>query len=144
MTFANLKTAAALGFILGAVALGFIPLLWLGIAHGFSAVDAYLPRVVAFTLKQAFLSTALSLLIALPVALAFARRQFWGRDVLLRIFSLPLALPAIVAILGIVGIYGNNGILGGYFSIYGLSGIVFAHVFFNMPMAVRLILTRLE
>jgi thiamine transport system permease protein len=140
----NLPLAIALGFILGAVALGFLPLLWLGIGQGAFRLDDYLPRVVEFTLKQAFLSTVLSVLIALPVARAFARRQFLGREFLLRVFSVPLALPAIVAILGIIGVYGSNGVLGGIFPIYGLTGILFAHVFFNMPLAVRLMLTRLE
>lgn len=131
-------TATALGFVLSAVACGFFPLLWLGFAQGFTAFDAYLPRVIAFTLLQAFLSTALSLAISLPVARALARRDFRGRDMLLKLFFLPLALPAIVAILGILGVF------SGSISIYGLHGIVFAHVFFNMPLAVRLILTRLE
>ena len=140
----NLPLAIALGFILGAVALGFLPLLWLGIGQGAFRLDDYLPRVVEFTLKQAFLSTVLSVLIALPVARAFARRQFLGREFLLKVFSVPLALPAIVAILGIIGVYGSNGVLGGIFPIYGLTGILFAHVFFNMPLAVRLMLTRLE
>ncbi len=141
--FWKLTLAIALGFILGAVALGFLPLLWLGFGQAFH-IDDYLPRVVVFTLKQAFLSTLLSVAIALPVALALARRQFFGREALLRIFSVPLALPAIVAILGIVGVYGNSGPFGGLFSIYGLKGILLAHVFFNMPLAVRLMLTRLE
>ena len=141
--FRNLTLAIALGFILGAVALGFLPLLWLGFGQAFH-FDDYLPRVVAFTLKQAFLSTLLSVAIALPVALALARRQFFGREALLKVFSVPLALPAIVAILGIVGVYGNSGPFGGLFSIYGLTGILLAHVFFNMPLAVRLMLTRLE
>lgn len=140
----NLRLAIALGFILGAVALGFLPLLWLGIGRGAFRFDDYLPRVVEFTLWQAFLSTVLSVLIALPVARAFARRQFLSREFLLKAFSVPLALPAIVAILGIIGVYGSNGMLGGIFPIYGLTGILFAHVFFNMPLAVRLMLTRLE
>jgi thiamine transport system permease protein len=142
--FRNLSLAIALGFILGAVALGFLPLLWLGFGQGAFQFDDYLPRVVAFTLKQAFLSTLLSVAFALPVALALARRQFFGREALLKIFSLPLALPAIVAILGILEIYGNSGPFGRLFSIYGLTGILLAHVFFNMPLAVRLMLTRLE
>ena len=140
----NLKIAIALGFILGAVALGFVPLLWLGVGQGLTRFDSYLPRVAIFTLEQAFLSTLLSVVIALPVARGLARRQFFGREILLKLFSLPLALPAIVAILGIVGVYGNGGMLGGIFPIYGLSGILFAHVFFNMPLAVRLMLTRLD
>ena len=144
MSLQSLKIAAALGFILGAVAFGFLPLLWLGYSNGFSGFDAYLPRVVEFTLEQAFLSTLISITIALPVALALARREFVGRDALLKLFSVPLALPAIVAILGIIGVYGNNGALGGIVPVYGLSGILLAHVFFNMPLAVRLMLTRLE
>lgn len=144
MILGNLRLAIALGFILGAVALGFLPLLWLGIGRGAFRFDDYLPRVVEFTLWQAFLSTLLSVLIALPVARAFARRQFLGREFLLKVFSVPLALPAIVVILGIIGVYGSNGMLGGIFPVYGLTGILFAHVFFNMPLAVRLMLTRLE
>ncbi|HQX83861.1 MAG TPA: thiamine/thiamine pyrophosphate ABC transporter permease ThiP, partial [Aestuariivirga sp.] len=66
--FWKLTLAIALGFILGAVALGFLPLLWLGFGQAFH-IDDYLPRVVVFTLKQAFLSTLLSVAIALPVAL---------------------------------------------------------------------------
>ncbi|MGB9142356.1 MAG: thiamine/thiamine pyrophosphate ABC transporter permease ThiP, partial [Aestuariivirga sp.] len=144
MRFRNLGLALALGFILGAVALGFLPLLWLGLGQWAFHYDDYLPRVVLFTLKQASLSTLLSAVIALPVALAIARRHFFGRDALLKIFALPLALPAIVAILGILGVYGASGPFGGMISIYGLSGILLAHVFFNMPLAVRLMLTRLE
>jgi thiamine transport system permease protein len=137
-------TATALGLILLAVAGGFVPLLWLGLANGTTSFDAYLPRVVAFTLKQAFLSTLISITIALPVALALARREFMGRGLLLKLLSVPLALPAIVVILGIVGVYGNSGPLGGIFPVYGLSGILLAHVFFNMSLAARLMLTRLE
>ena len=144
MTFRNLSLTLALGFILSAVALGFLPLLWLGFGQGMMRFDSYLPRVASFTLEQAFLSTLLSVVIALPVARGLARRQFLGRDILLKIFSLPLALPTIVVILGIVGIYGNSGVFPGIFPIYGLPGILFAHVFFNMPLAVRLMLTRLD
>ena len=46
----NLTLAIALGFILGAVALGFLPLLRLGLGQTFH-FDDYLPRVVLFTLK---------------------------------------------------------------------------------------------
>jgi thiamine transport system permease protein len=47
-------------------------------------------------------------------------------------------------VLGLVGVYGNSGWLPGVFPIYGLPGILLAHVFFNMPLAVRLMLTRIE
>ena len=61
---------------------------------------------------------------------------FPGRAMLLRLLSLPLALPAIVVIIGIIEVYGARGWLGGLFDIYGLQGILLAHVFFNVPLAI--------
>jgi thiamine transport system permease protein len=78
-----------------------------------------------------------------PVARALARRRFPGRGIIIRLLVLPLALPAIVTVLGIVEIYGTRGWLGGLFDIYGLQGILLAHVFFNFPIAARMILARL-
>jgi len=115
-----------------------------------SAFDPYLVRVVRFTLWQALLSTLLSVVPALFVARALARHpRFFGRGLILQLFALPLALPAIVAALGILALYGNAGyfagLLGGgnWPGIYGLSGILVAHVFFNLPLATRLFLEAL-
>ena len=114
---------------------------------------AYIGRVLRFTLLQAIASTMLAVAPALFVARALARRaDFTGRSLLLRLFALPLALPAIVAVLGIVEIWGQQGYanrilqaLGmGRIDIYGLGGILLAHVFFNLPLAARLFLTSLE
>ncbi|WP_082475482.1 thiamine/thiamine pyrophosphate ABC transporter permease ThiP [Rhizobium sp. Leaf341] len=129
-----------------------------GISAGAGATsdmfDAYLWRVARFTLAQAGLSTLLSIAFAIPVALALARRRhFPGRIWIVRLMALPLGLPALVAALGIVGIWGRQGIandllalldLGRPIAIYGLTGILVAHVFFNMPLAVRLLLSGLE
>lgn len=117
--------------------------------------DDYLWRVIRFTLWQAGLSAALSVGLAIPVARAIARRPvFPGRMLLLRLFALPIALPALVVVLGIVEVWGRQGwigdalralgIAGGSPNIYGLTGILLAHVFFNMPLAVRLLLMHLE
>ncbi|MGN6550513.1 MAG: thiamine/thiamine pyrophosphate ABC transporter permease [Pararhizobium sp.] len=119
-----------------------------------TAFDAYVWRVTRFTLLQAGLSTLLSLVFALPVASALARRQaFPGRRWLVRLLAVPLGLPQIVASLGIIEIWGRQGLLnlawtatglGAPVSIYGLAGILIAHVFFNMPLAARLMLFELE
>ncbi len=116
--------------------------------------DAYIWRVTRFTLLQAVLSTGLSVLVAIPVARALARQaRFPGRVWIVRLMALPLGLPALVAALGLIGIWGRQGILNNGLSflgleqpvsIYGLSGILLAHVFFNLPLAVRLMLTGLE
>ncbi len=135
----------ALGFLALALAAGFLPVLWMGAAQGFSRFDSYILRVLSFTLLQAGLSAAISIAIGLPLARALARRQdFPGRRLIVRLLNLPLALPAIVVIIGIIEVYGARGWLGGIFDIYGLQGILIAHVFFNFPLAARLLLAELE
>jgi ABC-type sulfate transport system permease component len=62
----------------------------------------------------------------------------------------PFILPVIVAVLGLLAIFGRAGWLNagleaigaGTISIYGLTGIVLAHAFLNLPLAVRLICRR--
>lgn len=116
--------------------------------------DQRLFQVTRFTLYQAALSTMLSILPALVVARAISRHpRFPGRALLLRLFAIPLALPAIVAALGVLALYGRAGILaeplsaltgGSWPGIYGMSGILIAHVFFNLPLATRLFLEALD
>ena len=130
--------------VIGALVLaGFLPVLLIGLREGLARADPYLLHVAGFTLLQAGLSTILSLAVAIPVARALARRRFPGRELIIRLLALPLALPAIVTVLGIVEIYGSRGWFGGIFDIYGLQGILLAHVFFNFPIAARMMLIRL-
>lgn len=101
-----------------------------------------------FTLTQASLSALLSVGLAVPVARALARRRFAGRRLLIALLGAPFILPVIVAILGLLAVFGRAGWLSallGLFGlepvqIYGLHGVVLAHVFFNLPLATRLIL----
>ncbi len=129
--------------IIALVLAGFLPVFLIGLKEGLAPADPYLLHVAGFTLLQAGLSTVLSLALAVPVARALARRRFRGRGFIIRLMALPLALPAIVTVLGIVEIYGTRGWLGGLFDVYGLQGILLAHVFFNFPIATRMMLIRL-
>jgi len=113
--------------------------------------DSYLGSIVRFTLWQATLSTVLAVGLAIPTARALSRQTtFWGRGALLKLFALPLALPALVGVLAILGLWGRSGWINQLtgdilnFSIFGLPGILIAHVFFNLPLATRLLLTSLE
>ena len=116
-------------------------------------LDPYYRHVTAFSFYQAFLSTVLSIGLAIPVAHALSRRHFPGKALLLKLFATTLVLPVLVGVLGIISIYGNSGLIAqilngfGYqlpFSIYGLNGILLAHVFFNLPFATRLLLQSLQ
>ncbi|OUS19481.1 thiamine/thiamine pyrophosphate ABC transporter permease ThiP [Rhodobacterales bacterium 59_46_T64] len=101
-----------------------------------------------FTVVQAGLSALFSIALAVPVARALARRRFWGRGALITLLGAPFILPVIVAILGLLAIFGRGGLLNAGFAelglpavqIYGLHGVVLAHVFFNLPLATRIIL----
>ena len=57
------------------------------------ALDPYVLGVLRFTVWQAFLSAAISVLLAIPVARALARRPaFPGRALLVRLLGLPMVV----------------------------------------------------
>ncbi len=115
--------------------------------------DVWIQRVIKFSIWQAALSTGLSVGLAIPVAIALSREpRFIGRQSLLNVFSLSLVMPTLVAIFGIVAVYGRTGWANGWlqqlglpeFNLYGLNGILLAHVFFNLPLATRIFLVALD
>lgn len=150
----SLLALGAIALLVGGAFLGLLVQAggdWDGAAGAF---NAYLFRVARFTLWQAALSTTFSVIPAIFVARALARHPaFPGRGLILGLFAVPMALPAIVAALAILALVGRAGYLapllssltgGDWPGIYGLSGILAAHVFFNLPLATRLLLEALQ
>ncbi len=117
-------------------------------AGGAFALGAGDLAAIRFTLLQAVLSALVSVGLAIPLARALARRRFPGRRLLITLLGAPFIVPVIVAVLGLLAIYGRSGLLSlgagalgfGWPGIYGITGVVLAHVFFNLPLATRLIL----
>jgi thiamine transport system permease protein len=141
------RTGAALAALVALAVLG--PLLAVALAaEGPARLGPADAAAIRFTLVQAALSAFVSVVAAIPIARALARRRFAGRRVLVALMGAPFILPVIVAVLGLLAIFGRAGWLNaaleglgaGTISIYGLSGIVLAHVFLNLPLAVRLLL----
>ncbi|MDJ1159638.1 ABC transporter permease subunit [Chelatococcus sp. SYSU_G07232] len=143
----------ALALVLGVVAAA---LAGLALAAGPSLPVVpwgYVGGVVAFSLWQALVSTILSLALGAGLALALARRtRFAGRTLLIAAMNLATVLPAIVVVFGVVTVFGRAGWLGegmralGFDMgswLYGLPGILIAHVFFNAPLAARVFLAGL-
>ena len=105
-------------------------------------------RALRFTVTQAFLSALISVALAIPLARALARRRFPGRDILTTLLGAPFLLPVVVAIVGVIAVWGRSGWISdtlvwfGFspLNVYGLPGVLIAHVFFNLPLAARLIL----
>ncbi len=116
--------------------------------------NRYIQNVVWFSIWQAGLSSLLAIGLAIPVAFSIARQaQFPGRSHLIRLFSISLVIPSVVAVFGLIAVFGNNGWLnkllsfGGFtnqISIYGITGILLAHIFFNLPLSARIMLQTLE
>lgn len=115
--------------------------------------DSYLHHVLAFSFEQALLSALFSVLPSILLARALYRRRFPGRALLLRLCAMTLVLPVLVAVFGLLSVYGRSGWLAHLcallgleyrFSPYGLQGILLAHVFFNLPLATRMLLQALE
>lgn len=115
--------------------------------------DDYLQHLILFSFGQALLSTVLSIFFGLLLARALFYKPFLGKKWLLKLMSLTFVLPALVAIFGLIGIYGSSGWLAWLANlfgilwqghIYGLSGILIAHLFFNIPLAAQLFLQSLQ
>lgn len=132
----------------------FLPLLTL-LATGWqdggqtrALLDARTLGILRFTLLQAALSALLSVLPAVFVARALARRGFRGRALLERLLALPVLVPALVAGSALLVLFGRRGFMAellgwaglSWPSIYGLPGILLGHVFLNLPLAVRILL----
>lgn len=140
--------------VVGLVAGGFIALMSFdGGPPTLLSIGPYLWRVLAFSVIQATLSTVLSLMLGIGLALALARRRFPGRDVVLAALSTTMVLPTIVAVFAVFAVYGRSGWLAeglawfGWesgFSIFGYPGILIAHVFLNGPFVARITLDGLN
>lgn len=138
-----------------AVALAaFLALWWNAPQDDWVAVwqDSYLWHVVRFSFWQAFLSALLSVIPAIFLARALYRRRFPGRLALLRLCAMTLILPVLVAVFGILSVYGRQGWLATLCQSLGLGGpfrptackVFCWPMCFNLPMASRLLLQALE
>ena len=139
---AGLALTLVLGLVFGTLAASALR------AEGPGALAAADIAAIRFTVLQAALSAALSCLLAVPVARALARRRFPGRGLLITTLGAPFILPVLVGVLGLLTIFGRNGLVNLTLAqvglppvqIYGLPGVLLAHVFFNLPLATRLLL----
>jgi thiamine transport system permease protein len=137
----------AAGLAILALNLGALGAVWAR-AEGLGRLGPADWAAVRFTLLQAGLSALLSVALAVPVARALARRAFPGRRLLILLMGAPFVLPSLVAVAAILAVFGRAGLVNQGLAVlglppvspYGLQGVVMAHVFFNLPLAVRLIL----
>ena len=114
------------------------------------STDYYIGTLI-FTVYQAALSTAATLILALPCAYVMARYRFVGKSLLLSLATLPFVLPTVVAALAFMSLFGQRGLLNDLlttlFSLdYSpiqlertLTIVIIVHVFYNFAIALRII-----
>ncbi|WP_127142409.1 thiamine/thiamine pyrophosphate ABC transporter permease ThiP [Pelagibacterium montanilacus] len=102
---------------------------------------------------QAGLSTILSLLTGFILAWSLDRLRFPGRALVVGMLSSALVLPSLVVVAGLIAVWGRAGWINALLdhlgtsigsSVFGLEGIVLAHVILNGAFAARIMLDRLE
>jgi len=76
---------------------------------------------VFLSLKVALLAVIVITFIGLPLARLMARVEFYGKDVLESIITLPLVLPPSVIGYGLLVVIGKNGLIGKILSSIGLT-----------------------
>lgn len=147
---AGASVAAAIALLIAALLIA----LWVAgqrfATTGSNVTDiGYLLVTSAF---QAGLSTLLSILAGILLAWTLDRLRFPGRGLVIGLLSTALVMPSLVIVSGLLAIWGRNGwinLLLAPFgletgsSIFGLGGIVTAHVVLNGAFSARIFIDRL-
>jgi thiamine transport system permease protein len=109
------------------------------------AGNADLGWLLWITVLQASLSTGLSLIVGVALAWALNRLRFPGRGLVIGLFAAAIVTPGLVVAFGLIDVWGRTGWLGGLgLPIFGLGGVVAAHLILDAPFAARILLARLD
>ena len=94
-------------------------------------------------LKNSFVTTIASTIISVAFAFVLAyvinRTNVWYRAVFMVMFSIPMLIPSISHGMGLVLLFGDNGLLtnllGIQINLYGYTGIIMGSVLYSFPVA---------
>ena len=97
--------------------------------------------VAIFTFAQAALSALVTLVLGLPIAHVLAAFRFRGKWLLRAAVVVPFVLPTLVVAAAVDSMFGRLGLDPGTGKASGVSlaAIVYAHLFFNLAVVVRLV-----
>lgn len=111
-------------------------------------------RLVVMTSVQAALTTVLSLAVGIALAWALNRLDFPLRPLVVGLFSAAIVTPGLVVAFGIISVWGRAGWVSAAWTalgfgtfdlkLFGLGGILFAHVVLDASFAARILLGRLD
>ncbi len=112
--------------------------------------DSYFIKVFSFTLKEAFISAILTLVVGFPGAYIVSHYNFRFKTFLMSLTTIPFVLPSVLVSLGFIILFGRNGIINSSLSfllhrmvqlpiVYSFLGIILVHTFYNFPIVLRII-----
>ncbi|HHD83001.1 MAG TPA: molybdenum ABC transporter permease, partial [Bacteroidetes bacterium] len=112
---------------LALIGLSFIALPIIGIIFGTplaSIKTAFFDREIinsiVLTITAGILSTAIGLLIGIPLAYLIVFKNFKGKKFIESIIDIPVMIPHTAAGIALLTIFGTRGYLGKFFSIFGV------------------------
>ncbi len=100
-------------------------------------------QALQLSLVTTTLSALLSVIFGLPVAYVLARTNFFGRQVLETLVTIPTVLPPVVAGVALLLTFGRVGLLGYYLNLVGITipfttvAVVMAQTFVSAPFFVN-------
>ena len=112
-----------------------------------------IPHLLRMTSIQAGLTTVLSLLVGIALAWCLNRLTFPGRNLVVGLFAAAIVTPGLIVAFGLLSVWGRNGWINAALSpfgisignpMFGLPGILFAHVILDGAFAARVLLARLD
>lgn len=158
MTKTNLTSKRARGFWRTdlskiALALMFIAVIFIPLFRMFANIDSAsitkvinspnFSQAVTGSLTSAILGTVITVAVTFALAISIHRTNIKFKSIFSIIFVLPMLIPSISSGMGLVILFGNNGVLTRLLNlnsnIYGLGGIVTGSVMYAFPVAYLMI-----
>jgi len=105
--------------------------------------DPDVARSISLTFLAGGIATGMGVLLGLPLAYIMTRISFPGKSVISGIIDLPLIIPHTAAGVGLLLVFGRQGILGPAFAQFGvyftdsLAGIVVGMMFVSLPLLIN-------
>jgi iron(III) transport system permease protein len=103
----------------------------------------HIPGVIINSLVMSTITTVLCVVLGFAIAYALQRTTIIGQRLIAIALVLPLLAPSLVQALGLLFLFGRNGLVTQYtgwnIQIYGLWGLVISNSMFALPQAVMII-----
>lgn len=109
--------------------------------------DVGLVSALSHSVFVSVIVTLVSVSTAFTLAYGLVRSQLLGKSWLQALIQIPLFVPSIFPCLGLIYLFGGQGIISSYltdFNLYGPVGVILGGIIFTLPHAVLMLVTTLR